>query len=172
MTMPLARIPAGQLRRVAVPALVVYALAFIPFLLVGDPDEMLRLQFAGSESKAREIVMGWSHSELIDMAFLQGVDEVHPLAYGLLLAVGSIWAGRVLQGGTARWSSVIAWMALAAAALDLLENVGMIVMIRGHFDSPVPTITTLLAVAKFATLVAVVTYVVGGIARRLRGATG
>jgi hypothetical protein len=169
ITMPFTRIPPGRLRRLAVPAFVVYLLAFLPFLLVGEPNEMVRLQLAGSESKAREIVAGWSHAEVVDMAFLQGVDEVHPLAYGLLLAAAAVWAGRRLRGRVAQWAPVVAWMALAAALFDILENLGMIVMIRGDIDAPVPTITTTFAVAKFSMFLVVVPYAVAGIVARLRG---
>jgi hypothetical protein len=165
--MPLTRIPPGRLRVLAVPALVVYLFAFLPFLLVGEPKEMVRLQLAGSESKAEEIVAGWSHAEVVDMAFLQGVDEIHPLAYGLLLAAGTVWAGRRLKGRAARWAPLVAWLALAAALFDLLENVGMIVMIRGDFDAPVPTITTAFALAKFSMFFVVVPYVVAGLVARL-----
>ena len=169
------RIRPGRLRHLVVPALVVYLLAFLPFLLVGEPNEMVRLQLAGSESQARSIVAGWSHAEVVDMAFLQGVDELHPLVYGLLLAAGSVWAGRRLRGRAAQWAPVVAWMALVAALFDLIENVGMIVMIRGDVDAPVPTITTTFALAKFALFFVVVPYVVAGLVcaparwARLRG---
>lgn len=167
--MPFTRIPPGQLRRLAVPAFVVYLLAFLPFLLVGDPSEMVRLQFAGSESQAREIVAGWSYSEVVDMAFLQGVDEVHPLAYGLLLAVAAVWAGRRFRGRAAQWAPVVAWLALAAGLFDIVENIGMIVMIRGDVDAPLPTITTTFAAAKFSMFFVVLPYVAAGFVARLRG---
>lgn len=167
--MPFTRIPPGRLRRLAVPAFVVYVLAFLPFLLVGEPEEMVRLQLAGSESQAEEIVAGWSHAEVVDMAFLQGVDEVHPLAYGLLLTAAAVWAGRPLRGRAAQWAPVVAWMALAAALFDTLENVGMIVMIRGDTNAPVPMITTTFAVAKFSMFFVVLPYVVAGIVARSRG---
>jgi len=169
IAMPFTRIPSGRLRRLAVPALVAWMLAFLPFLLVGEPEELMRLQLAGSESRAREIVAGWSHAGFIDMAFLQGFDEVHPLTYGLLLAAAAVWAGRQLRGRAARWAPVVAWMALAAAAFDVLENVGMIIMIRGHVDAPVPTITTTFAAGKYSMFFVLVSYVVAGFLARLRG---
>lgn len=167
--MPFTRIPPGRLRHLAVPAFVAYLLAWLPFLLVGEPGEMVRLQLAGSESQAHEIVAGWSPAEVVDMAFLQGVDEVHLVAYGLLLAAAAVWAGRRFRGRAARWAPAVAWMALAAALFDALENVGMIVMIRGDIDAPVPTITTTFAVAKFSMFFVVLPYVVTGLVARLRG---
>lgn len=169
ITVPFTRIPPGRLRHLAMPAFVVWLLAWLPFLLVGEPDEMVRLQLAGSESQAREIVAGWSHAEVVDMAFLQGVDAVHLLAYGVLLAAAAVWAGRRFRGRAAQWAPVVAWMGLAAAVFDALENVGMIVMIRGDVDAPVPTITTTFAVAKFSMFFVVVPYVVAGLVARLRG---
>ncbi|HLG01797.1 MAG TPA: hypothetical protein VI916_15155 [Acidimicrobiia bacterium] len=169
--MPFTRIPPGRLRRIAVPALVVYLLAWIPFLLVGEPDEMVRLQRAGSEANAREIVAAWSPSDTVDMAFLQGVDAVHLLTYGPLLAVGAVWAGRRLRGRLSAWSPVVAWMAVAASAFDALENIGMIVMIRGDVDAPVPAVTTAFATAKFSMFFLLVPYVVTGVVARLRRGT-
>jgi hypothetical protein len=171
--MPLTRVPPGRLRYLAVPALVVYLVALLPFLVVGNSGDMIRLQLAGSESKAREIVGAWSHAERVDMAFLQGVDELHPLVYGLLLAVAAVWAGRRLGGSrAARWAPVVAWAAITAAAFDLLENVGMIVMIRGDVVAPWPTITTVFAVAKFSLFVVAVPYALAGVVARLRGKGG
>jgi hypothetical protein len=169
-SMPLTRIPPGELRRLAVPTLVLYTLVLLPFLFIGEPGEMVALQMAGSESRAREIVAEWSEAETVDMAFLQGLDELQPLVYGLLLAVAAVWAGRRLRGRAAAWGPAVAWLAVAAAVLDLLENVGMIVMIRGDVDAPVPTITTVFAVAKFAAIVLVLAYVVAGLVGGRRSA--
>ena len=172
IAMPFTRIPPGRLRRLALPVFVVYLLAWLPFLLVGEPGEMVRLQLAGSESRAYEIVAGWSHAEVVDMAFLQGVDEVHLLTYGVLLAVAAVWAGRRFRGRAAQWASVVAWVALAAAVFDAVENVGMIVMIRGDVDAPVPTITTTFAVAKSSMFFVVLPYLVAGFVAGLRGRHG
>jgi len=154
----------------AVPTLILYALAFVPFMLVGESlsRDMLRLQQAGSESKAREIVTSWSPGERVDMAFLQGVDELHPLLYGLLFALAAVWAGRQVGERMARWASGVAWLAILAAALDLVENVGMILMIRGDFSAPLPAMTTALSIGKASLLIAVVLYLLAGIVARVR----
>ena len=169
--MPLSRVPAGELRRVVVPVLVVWAVAWLPFLLIGEPNEMVRLQLAGSVSKAREIVAGWSQAEVVDMAVLVGVDGVHLLAYGTLLAAGAVWAGRQLRGGAARWAPPFAWVAFAAATFDIVENAGLIVMTRGEIRSPVPAMTTAFSLAKYFSALLVVSFVVTGVLARLRSPT-
>lgn len=166
--MPFNRIAPGGLRRLVVPAFVVYLLAWLPFLLVGEPNEMVRLQLAGSVSQAQQIVAGWSPAEAVDMAFLQGIDEVHLLAYGVLLAAAAVWAGRQFRGRAAHWAPMMAWMALAAALFDILENIGMIVMIRGDINAPVPTITTTFAVAKYSIFFVLLPYVLAAFVARLR----
>jgi hypothetical protein len=165
--MPFTRIPSGRLRRLAAPVLVAYLPAWLPFLLVGEPNEMVRLQFAGSEARAQQILAGWSHAETVDMALLLGIDHVHLVAYGVLLALAAVWAGRQFRGSAARWAPVVAWMALAAAVFDIGENIGMIVMIRGQIDAPVPTTTTAFSLAKYSVAVVVVSYVVAGFVARL-----
>ena len=166
--MPFSRIPSGRLRCIALPALVVYLIAVLPFVLIDELGDMVCLQLEWSESKAREIVADWSHAEVVDMAFLQGADALHALALGLLLAVAAVWAGRRMGSRASDWAPIAAWMAVAAAVVDTLENVGMIVMIRGYVDDPVPAVTTGLAVAKFSILLAVLLYVLGGTLARLR----
>lgn len=166
--MPFTRIPPGRLRVLAGPAFVVYVFAWIPFLLIGEPDEMVRLQLAGSPSRASEIVSGWSPAAAVDMAILQGIDELHLLAYGLLLATAAVWAGRQLRGRARLWAPLVGWLALAAALFDAVENVGMIAMIRGRVDAPIPSITTAFAMAKFSMFFIVVPYVVAGVVARLR----
>jgi hypothetical protein len=166
--MPFTRLRPGRLRVVAIPALVVYALAWVPFLMLGAGDEMVRLQMAGSESAAREVVATWSPDETVDVAFLLGVDAVHLLSYAPLFAVGAVWAGRQLRGRAAGWAPVVAWMALAAAAFDAIENAGMVVMVRGDLDAPVPALTTALAMAKLSMLAAAVVFVAAGFVARRR----
>lgn len=161
-------IPPGRLRRVATPMMVLYLLAFIPFQLIGDSAEMIRLQLAGSETQARGIISAWSPSEVVDMAYLQGFDAVHPLIYGLLLATAGVWAGRQHPGRSVRWTRIAVGGAVAAAIFDTIENVGMIMMIRGETNAPIPSVTTTFAVAKFLTILSVLAYVALGAAARLR----
>jgi hypothetical protein len=158
----LAAIPHGKLRYVALPALAVYLLAWLPFLLVGDPSEMVDLQLAGSETEARAIVAGWSPDEALDIAFLLGVDNVHLLTYSIALAVGAVWAGRRFRGRAARWAPALSYMAFAAAAFDVLENIASISMVRGYFDAPVPASAKVFMIAKSLLLLIVVGYVAAG----------
>lgn len=167
--MPFSRIPPGRLRRLAVPVLVLYLPAWLPFLLVGRPSEMVRLQLAGSETRARQILAGWSHAETVDIGFLLGVDHVHLVAYSVLLTLAAVWAGRQFRGGAARWAPVVAWMPLGAALFDLVENIGLILMIRGAVDAPVPTLTMAASWAKYSMALVVVPYVLAGLVARLRG---
>lgn len=166
MKVPFADVPRGELRRIAVPVLVVYLIAWLPFLLIGDPSEMVDLQLAGSETKARAIVGSWSRAETVDMGFLLGVDNIHLLAYGILLAVGAVWAGRRFRGRAGRWAPVVACMTFAAASFDVLENIGLLAMVRGYFDAPVPALVKAFTVAKSSLLLMVVAYVLAGCVSR------
>lgn len=168
MSIPFLRsIPPGRLRHIAVPVLAIYLLAFIPFQLIGDPAEMIRLQLASSETQAREIVSTWSQSEVVDMAYLQGFDALHPVIYGLLLAIAAVWAERQRPNPAVRWTRIAMGGAVAAAIFDTIENVGMIMMIRGEIGAPVARVTTTFAAAKFLTIVLVMTYVTLGVITRI-----
>ena len=157
--MPMFRVRPGHLRWFAVPALVVWGLAFIPFGLIGDPQQMIRLQLAGTAARAAEIVGAWSPLETIDMAYLQGIDSVHLLAYGVVLSAAAVWASRRYRGGAAQWGALVAWLVVAGAILDAFENVGMIIMIRGTVTPAIASTTTALAIAKFSALGIVALYV-------------
>jgi hypothetical protein len=161
-----------RLRPLVVPLLIAYALAFVPFALVGRSDQLTRLQLAGSSSRAREIVGSWSSSDTVDLAFLQGFDFVHPLLYGVLLALGAVWARRHLRRGADRGYPLVAWIPVVAAGFDVLENIGMIAMIRGNFDAPVPTMTSVFAMAKYALLLLGLLYIAAGAMSRLRRPSG
>jgi hypothetical protein len=169
MNTPFDHIRPGRLRRVAGPILALYLLAWVPFILVGEGGEMVRLQMAGSETKARRILDGWSHAQNVDVAYLVGVDHVHLVAYSVLLALATVWASRHLRGRAARWARLVAWSALAAAVFDVLENVGMIVMIRGRVEAPVPAMTMSMSLMKFSLAAVTVPFVLAGSFRRLRG---
>ena len=170
--MPFNRVPPGRLRRLAVPVLVLYAPAWLPFLFVGEPSQMVRLQFAGSSAEARQILAGWSPGETVDMAFLLGIDHVHLVAYSLLLALATVWAGRQFQGRLSRWAPLAAWIPLGAALFDIAENVGLLLMIRGETQAPVPTFTTVASYAKYSMALVVIPYIVAGLAARVRGPAG
>ncbi|MEX2392889.1 MAG: hypothetical protein WD826_00275 [Actinomycetota bacterium] len=157
-----------SLRRVVLPALVVYAVAWIPFLIVGDPSRMTSLQFAGSGAKVSELLSGWSSADLVDTALLIGVDFVHPVAYGVLLIAGAVWAGRRLRDSATRWARVVVGAVVAAAMFDVLENFGLIVMIRGRVDDTVAAATRLFSVTKSALIVVAVLYVLAGLVSRAR----
>jgi hypothetical protein len=169
--MPLERLPPGSLRRLVIPLVVLWALAWLPFLFVGEPDQMMRLQFAGSSTEARQVLAAWSPDETVDMGYLLGIDHVHLVAYSLLLALAAIWAGRQFRGRLSRWAPVMAWMPVAAAVFDVAENVGLLQMIRGHTETPVPTFTTVTSFAKYTMALLVLPYVAGGLAARVRRPT-
>ena len=67
------------------------------------------------------------------MAFLQGVDELHPLVTGCCWRWGPCGPG----AGSRPGGEMGTWRCVDGGRggdLDLLENVGMIVMIRGVVD--------------------------------------
>jgi hypothetical protein len=166
------RFPRGELRRVVLPVLVVYAFAWFPFVFVGDPSKMVRLQSAGSESAARSLVGAWPEAELVDLAFLVGVDFVHIVAYSVLLAAGAVWAGRRLKGRASRLSPGVIGLVVGAALSDVGENVGLVSMIRGALGGPVAPATRLCSLAKSVLLGVVLVYLVAGCFARGRADSG
>jgi hypothetical protein len=165
---PFGRTPSGQFRRVVVPVLVVNLLAWVPFALIPGADKMVRLQSAGSRAKAGSILAGWTASEAIDVTFLVGIDFIHLLAYAVLLSAGAAWAGRRLHGRLARVAPAVGWAAFAAAGADVLENAGLITMIRGHIEDPLPAFAAAMTLVKSSLIAVAAMYVLIGAIAGLR----
>jgi hypothetical protein len=161
------RIRGGSLRAIVVPAVALYVLAWLPFLALPASGEMIRLQYSGSETSARAVLGGLSASERADLAFLVGLDHVHLVLYGVLLIAGALWVGR-RSAPLARWSRPVAWMASAACVFDVLENLGLLVMIRGRLDDPSAPLTRVASITKVVLLLAAVAFVLAGAMTRRR----
>src|SRR5688500_13259151 len=87
-------------------------------------------EFAGSVKEADEILATWREEGVIDDAkSIQIFDLVYPLIYGAALA-GACIAAAGAWGGSGRPSMAragvaIAWIAVAAAGFDYVENLGL-----------------------------------------------
>jgi hypothetical protein len=118
-----------------------------------EAPRVVKLEMQWSSDRAGAIVSAWrklgveksaKHATYVDFAFL--------IAYGCAIAA----AGSLLAG---RWShnesegAIITCVGLFAPLLDAFENVGMLLMIKGHVDQPWPLATSVVALAKWVLIV-------------------
>ena len=160
---PLERWPRSH-RRAALIALLVAAVLPTVLGLVAKPlhedvtgESIINFELAGSVDRATEILDAWRAI----------FDLVYPLVYSFALAGACIAAAgawrRQGREGWARAGIAMAWVALAAAAFDYVENIGLMVSLWDEPASPWPEISKAAAIAKFAGIYASLAYALTGI---------
>ena len=129
----------------------------------GAPYGILSLELAGTATQADAIISAWD-SDARDRAQLNVfLDYPFIVAYTLLLTamvVGVIGMHR--RAGHVRTTSLaraFAWGVLLAGIFDLLENLGLLYMLRSEPAGIVPRGTWLLACGKFLLLAASLLFV-------------
>lgn len=169
VTHPFDRIPAGRIRVYFLPVLGVTVLVGIALLLL-DPGGkgIVGLEVAGSVEAAERVMAVWTERDLIHAAFGTGLDYLFLLAYANAIALSCIWARRVFrQAWLAGLGGVLAWAAWVAGALDAVENMAMLDMIRGPVTSPAPQVAAACAYPKFVLVYAGIVYVLAASLTRL-----
>jgi hypothetical protein len=159
---PLAGLADAELAVLCAAALagLLLVLQLFPDLSTGTGHGIFSLEVAWRRSTVREIVAAWRaryrdgaarRSLLTDLAFIV-------LYVGLLLTATALLAHAA--GATETYvaqdvRTIVRWgsgAALLAGALDLLEDAGLLLALRGHTRQPIPALTALAAALKWALL--------------------
>lgn len=187
---PFERIPAGRLREWFVPVFALAALSGTGVFLglhagPGFP-ELARLSFAGNVERAEAVLAGWSASDRLHIAWVNGLDYLFGLASANVMALACVWAARVFRH---RWLSplgtALAWTSWGFGLLDLPENFAYWSMVRAPVVDPWPIVLKITVVARIVITAAVAEYAVlaflvrlvdrgrrtGGLPRRPGGAS-
>lgn len=177
MTHPLERWPALHRRAALIgvcAATLLITLAGGAVQPLGDRD-IVDFELAGSVGEAKEILAGWRADGVIgDAKAIQLFDLVYPLIYssalaGLCLAAAGAWR-RAGRPRAAALGVAMAWVALAAAGFDYVENVGLAISLWDEPVSPWPQIAAAAASIKFAGIAAALLYALSGPVAALRRA--
>jgi hypothetical protein len=175
VTHPLERWPAHH-RRVALIGVCVATLAITVFGAATQPlgdRDIVDFELAGSVGEANQILAGWRAEGVIgDAKAIQLFDLVYPLIYssalaGCCLAAAGMWRRRARPRAAALGVG-LAWLALAAAGFDYVENVGLAVSLWDEPASPWPQISAVAASLKFAAIAATLVYALAGAVRSVR----
>jgi hypothetical protein len=129
-------------------------------------------EFAGSRSRAAEIIAEWGpHGRHLARLGLL-LDYGYMLSYGLFFAIAGFairdiarvreWR-RMAKAGT-----VIPYFALAAACFDASENFALLLILGGHGGSFAPPFATVCSSFKWALIGTAILYVLCGLALLLR----
>ncbi len=166
----------GAIRRQIFPiALVLTLLTMVVLTWVGEPlttpvapNGIVSYEFAGSVSRAREILNSWGETGRLHAAFSLGLDFLFIVAYGITIGLACAWAGEILS--KRRWplsgaGLPLAWGVCLAGVLDGIENVSLTVMLLVNVSSPWPQLAAACATVKFLLIAFALLYVAyGGLA--------
>ena len=143
--------------------------AIVQPLHEGDPggESIIDFELAGSVERTEEILATWRAEGVLDDAkAIQIFDIIYPLVYAAALAGGCIAAAGAWQrAGRPRLAAAgiaMAWVALAAAGFDYVENLGLAISLWGHPASPWPQLAFGAALLKFAGIYSALLYALAG----------
>lgn len=134
------------------------------------PYGIVSFEFASTPQQAQAMLDSWDNAAKIRAAFIQGLDFLFPLVYSTSVALGCLLTAGVLA--SRRWplaglGAPLAWGLWAAAALDYVENIALVVLLFTPPASPWPQIAAVCAALKFALLFLGLVYCFLGLAVRL-----
>lgn len=165
-------------RKRALILLGIATVAFTVTLELIDPSHVshgptiLDFEFAGSRSRAAQIVADWGAKGRSAAHLSLLLDYGYMLSYGLFFA----FAGFAVRD-TARargWHClaalgvVVPFLALAAATFDASENVALLLTLDGNGGSFAPPFAAVCSAIKFTLIAIAIVYAVCGAALRLR----
>jgi hypothetical protein len=124
-------------------------------------------ELAGSLDKAQEIRADWGVDGRDAAAWSLWLDYLYLALYGafLWLAIRAVRDGAQRRGWVrfARPGGAIAWLPVAAAASDAVEDAFLLLSLGGHGGSAAPLLGTVFASLKFACLAVTLVYLLIGL---------
>ena len=140
------------------------------------PAGIVSLQLAWTGHRARRIVASWNDQRMLRTAELSVLLDVpFILLYSSALAAGGVLGARAAGAGgvlstydAATIAALLAFSAGTAALLDLIENLGLWMLLRGPFAAWLVPATSLVSLVKWIIVVlvgvAALTLAVAGVA--------
>jgi hypothetical protein len=131
---------------------------------VSIPD----LQFMRTSSEAVELIARLGPSGVDAAQVAHYLDFLYLVTYAIALSAACVVVGaRGADHGRAQLAALgprVAWFAVAAAALDAVEDVAILLVLNGQTEQPWPAIAFGGSVVKFALLAVVIVYLVVAVA--------
>lgn len=169
MRHPLEAVPPDKRARIFVPLLIATLLITFAFRFIGPAaPTIIDFEFAGTATKATDIINAWTPADRIHAGFSLGFDFLYMPIYSTTIALACVWAAGVFRSGAGKSIGVaLAWGLWLAAILDSIENLALMGNLFGSPIEPFPAIAALCATLKFGLILLGLVYVVGGAARRV-----
>lgn len=162
-------------------ALVVLGIATVAFTVILeliDPSHVshgptiLDFEFAGSHSRAAQIVAEWGAKGRSAAHLSLLLDYGYMLSYGLFFALAGFAVRDTARArGWRRLAAVgvvVPFFALAAAAFDATENVALLLTLAGNGGGFAPPFAAVCSTIKFTLIAVAILYALCGFTLRLR----
>jgi hypothetical protein len=152
--------------------------AFTVILELIDPSHVshgpmiLNFEFAGSRSRAAQIVSEWGVKGRSAAHLSLLLDYGYMLCYGLFFALAGFAVRDTARArGWTRLAAlgvVVPFFALAAATFDASENVALLLTLAGNGGSFAPPFAAICSTIKFTLISIAILYAICGLVLRLR----
>ena len=113
------------------------------------PLGIIDAEFAATIERAHVIFDAWDPELLMHATINTYIDFLFLISYGLFLFAAAYLLSSQLKGFIQKIGKPIAFAFLFAAFLDVVENIGILVMLNGSFNSSLIAATTIFAIVKF-----------------------
>jgi hypothetical protein len=119
------------------------------------PQGIISFELAGSVDKARKIIAAWEAARMADRAFFSlKLDFAWIPCYSTTLSIACAWAFEQIASrgwdALARCGIPLAWAQWLAGALDVVENVALLIVLKGRVTWFSTRSAQLAAILKFA----------------------
>ncbi|MFI5004641.1 MAG: hypothetical protein ACHQE6_06465 [Solirubrobacterales bacterium] len=165
-------------RKQALIVLGIATVAFTMILEVIDPSHVshgpsiLAFEFAGSQSRAAQIIAEWGPKGRSAAHLSLVLDYGYMLSYGLFFALAGFAVRDTARArGWRRLAAigvVVPFFALAAATFDATENVALLLTLAGNGGSFAPPFAAVCSAIKFTLISIAIIYSLCGLTLRLR----
>ena len=164
-------------RRQALIVLGIATVAFTVILELLDPSHVssgptiLAFEFAGSQSRAAQIMAEWGAEGRSAAHLSLLLDYGYMLSYGLFFCLAGLAIRDTARArGWRRLAAagvVVPFFALAAAAFDATENIALLLRLAGNGGSFAPPFATVCSTIKFTLIGIAILYVLCGLVFRV-----
>jgi hypothetical protein len=148
---------------IAIVVLVAMSIAGARLTTVASPAGIISFEFAGSIGKASCMMASWETNGPAVAAFSLGLDYLFLLAYSVAISLGCVLISGAAfnDAGAGAWiGMVLAWAQFVAAALDAVENYGLMRVVLGAQDEIWPALARACAIPKFLIVLAGLLYLI------------
>ncbi len=174
MKHPFEQIPGNLAKAIFGGLFILTLLLMVLMNLIGAPLEtaaapygIISYELAGNSKNALKILASWGEIARQKAAFSLGLDYLFMVVYSTTIGLGCILAGRAMVERDVSLGKVglpLAWGQWAAAGLDALENIGLVLILFGWDAQLWAPLSRWCAILKFSLIFLGITYSLLGLA--------